>query len=101
MKHVYTSVTDRRTLVESVTNLAGTKAAKDIARSLGITHTTLKGIAQANGISLRYEPVNVHDQFLIRELKSRYDLPYREIAGKFELSIYCVRRVCLANCAAA
>lgn len=97
MKHSHSSFQDRETLVASVARLAGTKAAKDIANELGLSYSTLKGIAQANGISLRCNPVDDHDKFLIRELKRQYNIPYRIIGEKFEISIGMVRNICIAN----
>ena len=63
---------NRQMLVESVATLAGTKPAKEIAHEIGLPYSTLKSIAQSNGISLKYSLVDDHDKFLIRELKRRY-----------------------------
>lgn len=95
MKLVYES--ERRLLVESVAELAGTKPAKDIARELGLSHSTLKSIAQTNGISLRFSPIDDHDCYLIRELRNQYKLPYQIIGEKFGISLCTVRNICIAN----
>lgn len=89
-----TKIHDRKNLIESVARMAGTKSAKEIASDLGITYTTLKGIAQSHGISLKYSPVDDHDIYLIREVRRQYGLQLAEIAQKFDISTGFCSRVC-------